>query len=150
MCRKYGRCSPTYCRWRWQMSSFKFTFEDKFEGEAWNTVRPAGIQVSNWTHLAFSTEIQYSDPHCWKKRQRPRLIAKSQVHDSGIGLPMVNALELTLEWTKGEVIVSSGIGSHTPCFSLDSASVQEGMDLNNAVFTKGGIFQRVRIGDRKW
>jgi hypothetical protein len=42
--------------------------------------------------------------------------------DSGMGLPMVNMLESTLEWTKGEVIVSSGRGSHTPCFSLDSAS----------------------------
>ncbi len=42
--------------------------------------------------------------------------------DSGMGLPMVNVLESTPEWTKGEVIVSSGRGSHTPCFSLDSAS----------------------------
>ncbi len=42
--------------------------------------------------------------------------------DSGIGLPMVNVLESTLEWTSGEVIGNSGIGSHTPCFSLDSAS----------------------------
>jgi hypothetical protein len=29
---------------------------------------------------------------------------------------MVNVLESTLEWTKGEVMVNSGIGSHTPCF----------------------------------
>ncbi len=29
--------------------------------------------------------------------------------DSGIGLPMVNVLEPTLEWTEGEVIVYSGI-----------------------------------------
>jgi hypothetical protein len=42
--------------------------------------------------------------------------------DSGIGLPMVNELESTLEWIYGEVIVNSGIGSHTPCFSLNSAS----------------------------
>ncbi len=32
--------------------------------------------------------------------------------DSGIGLPMVNELESTLEWTYGEDIVNSGIGSH--------------------------------------
>jgi hypothetical protein len=37
---------------------------------------------------------------------------------------MVNVLS-TLEWTKGEVIVNSGIGSHTPCFSLDSASINQ-------------------------
>jgi hypothetical protein len=41
---------------------------------------------------------------------------------SGIGLPMVNELESTLGWIYGEVIVNSGIGSHTPCFSLNSAS----------------------------
>ncbi len=35
---------------------------------------------------------------------------------------MVNVLESTLEGTYGEVIFNSGIGSHTPCFSLDSAS----------------------------
>ncbi len=35
---------------------------------------------------------------------------------------MVNVFESTLEGTSGEVIVSSGIGSQTPCFSLDSAS----------------------------
>ncbi len=35
---------------------------------------------------------------------------------------MVIVLESTLEWTLGEVIVNSGIGSHIPCFSLDSAS----------------------------
>jgi hypothetical protein len=29
---------------------------------------------------------------------------------------MVNELESTLEWTQGEEIVNSGIGSHTPCF----------------------------------
>ncbi len=44
--------------------------------------------------------------------------------DSGIGLPTVNVLESTLEWTYGEVRVNSGIGFHTPCFSLDSASVR--------------------------
>jgi hypothetical protein len=37
---------------------------------------------------------------------------------------MVNVLESTLKWTLGEVIVNSGTGSHTPCFNLDSASVQ--------------------------
>ncbi len=42
--------------------------------------------------------------------------------DSGIGLPMVNVLESTLERTDVEVIVNSGIGFHTPSFSLDSAS----------------------------
>ncbi len=26
-----------------------------------------------------------------------------------------------MECTSGEVIVNSGVGSHTPCFSLDSA-----------------------------
>ncbi len=38
---------------------------------------------------------------------------------------MVNVLESTLEWIKGEVVVNSGIGSlmYTTCFSLDSASV---------------------------
>ncbi len=36
-------------------------------------------------------------------------------------VPTVNVLESTLEWTKGEVI-----GSHAPCFSMDSAS---GMSL---------------------
>jgi hypothetical protein len=35
---------------------------------------------------------------------------------------MVKVLESTLEWTYGEVIVNYGIGSHTPCFSLDLAS----------------------------
>jgi hypothetical protein len=35
---------------------------------------------------------------------------------------MVNVLESTLESTSGEIIVSSGVGSHTPCFSLNSAS----------------------------
>jgi hypothetical protein len=35
---------------------------------------------------------------------------------------MVNVLESTLEWTQGEVTLRSGIGSNTPCFSLDSAS----------------------------
>jgi hypothetical protein len=33
-------------------------------------------------------------------------------------LPMVNVLESTLESKKGEFIFNSGIGSHTPCFSL--------------------------------
>jgi hypothetical protein len=42
--------------------------------------------------------------------------------DSGIGLPVVNVLESTHEWTQGEVIVNSGIGFQRPCFSLDSAS----------------------------
>ncbi len=42
--------------------------------------------------------------------------------DSDIGLPMLHVLESTLESTYGEVIAISGIGSHTPCFSLDSAS----------------------------
>jgi hypothetical protein len=44
--------------------------------------------------------------------------------DSDIGLPMVLLLESTLEWTYGEVIVNSCTGSHTPSFSLDSASVR--------------------------
>ncbi len=40
-----------------------------------------------------------------------------------MGLPMVNVLEPTEESTyMGEVIVNSGIGFHTLCFSLDSAS----------------------------
>ncbi len=42
--------------------------------------------------------------------------------DSGIGLPMINELESTLGWIYGEVIVNSGIGSNTLCFSLNSAS----------------------------
>jgi hypothetical protein len=33
----------------------------------------------------------------------------------------INGIFLAV-WTKGTVIVISGIGSHTPCFSLDSAS----------------------------
>ncbi len=39
--------------------------------------------------------------------------------DTGIGLwsTLANVLESTLEYTNGEVIVKSGIGSHTPCFS---------------------------------
>jgi hypothetical protein len=37
---------------------------------------------------------------------------------------MVKYWKSTLEWTQGEVIVNSGMGSHTPCFSLDSASVK--------------------------
>jgi hypothetical protein len=44
--------------------------------------------------------------------------------ESGIVLPMVNVLESTLEWTQGEVIVNSDIGSHALCLSLDSASAQ--------------------------
>jgi hypothetical protein len=54
-------------------------------------------------------------------------VAKAEANkvESGIGLwstlGLVNVLESTLEWTKGDVIVNSGIGSHTPCFSLDSA-----------------------------
>jgi hypothetical protein len=39
---------------------------------------------------------------------------------------MVNVLESTLEPTEGEVIVNSGIGSYTPCFSLNSASGKGG------------------------
>jgi hypothetical protein len=39
-----------------------------------------------------------------------------------MGLPMVNVLEPTQESTQGEVIVSSGIGSLTACFSLNTAS----------------------------
>jgi hypothetical protein len=35
---------------------------------------------------------------------------------------MINVLESSLAWTLGEVIVNSGIGSHTPCFSSDSVS----------------------------
>jgi hypothetical protein len=35
---------------------------------------------------------------------------------------MLHVLESTLEWTYGEVIDNSGIGSHSPCFNLDSAS----------------------------
>ncbi len=37
-------------------------------------------------------------------------------------MPMVHGTESTLESKYGEVIVSSGIGSHTSCFSLGSAS----------------------------
>jgi hypothetical protein len=37
---------------------------------------------------------------------------------------MVHALESTMESTYGEVIVNSGIGSPTPCFSLNTVSVQ--------------------------
>jgi hypothetical protein len=38
---------------------------------------------------------------------------------------MVHVLESTLEWTKGEVIVSSGIGSHILYFALDLASAPD-------------------------
>ncbi len=62
---------------------------------------------------------------CWTQRPNPLpdLGIKSTIIrlkvDSGIGLPMINVLESTLA---SEVIVNYGIGSHTPCFSLDSAS----------------------------
>ncbi len=42
--------------------------------------------------------------------------------DSGKGLSIVDVLESTLEWTYGEVIVNSSIGSQIPCFSLDTVS----------------------------
>jgi hypothetical protein len=45
--------------------------------------------------------------------------------EESIGLPMINVLGLTLEWTSGEVIVNYGTGSSTPCFSLDSPSVTQ-------------------------
>ncbi len=35
--------------------------------------------------------------------------------DSGVGLPIVNVLESILEWTYVEIIINSGMGSHTPC-----------------------------------
>jgi hypothetical protein len=35
---------------------------------------------------------------------------------------MVNVFGSTPEWTLDDVIVNSGVGSHTACFSLDSAS----------------------------
>jgi hypothetical protein len=37
---------------------------------------------------------------------------------------MVDALESTMESTYGEVIFNSSIGSHEPCFSLNTVSVQ--------------------------
>jgi hypothetical protein len=40
-----------------------------------------------------------------------------------VGMPMVNVLESTLEWTSGEVIVNSGTGPIHKVFTLDSASV---------------------------
>jgi hypothetical protein len=36
---------------------------------------------------------------------------------------MVHVLESTLEWTEGEDIVNSGVGSHTQCFFFGLASV---------------------------
>jgi hypothetical protein len=63
---------------------------------------------------------------------------------------MVNVLESTLEWTEGEVIVNSGIGSHTPCFSLDSAS---GSYISLVLLRGGGEgdANRVEREDRvKW
>ncbi len=51
--------------------------------------------------------------------------------DSVIGLPMVHVLESTLV----EVIVNSDIGSHTACFSLDSASAIHLHDKGKGVRT---------------
>ncbi len=50
-------------------------------------------------------------------RPNPKSLTGDKV-DYGIGLSMVNMLEPTLKWTYGEVIVNSGIGSHTPCVLL--------------------------------
>ena len=51
---------------------------------------------------------------------------------------MVNVFESTLEGTSGEVIVSSGIGSQTPCSSLDSASERKKHLLAKLVVWGGG------------
>ncbi len=55
---------------------------------------------------------------------KPKSLTGEKV-DTGIGLwsTLVNVLESTLEWKNGEVIVRSGIGSHTRCFSKESASL---------------------------
>jgi hypothetical protein len=63
--------------------------------------------------------------------------------DSGIGLTMVNVLYSTLEWTKGEVIVNSGIGSHTTCFSLGSASVYK-----YSTYCSGDLYVGALSGDQ--
>ena len=57
--------------------------------------------------------------------------------DSDIGLSMENVLESTLEWTLGEVIVDFGIGSHTPRFSLDSASINRFQNWISAAWQNG-------------
>jgi len=66
---------------------------------------------------------------CWKKAKskvrywviKSTLWYRAKV-DSGKGLSIVDVLESTLEWTYGEVIVNSSIGSHIPCFSLHTVS----------------------------
>jgi hypothetical protein len=62
------------------------------------------------------------DPeHYWKLRPNPKSPRQGDKVDSGIGLPMVNVLESTLECMDiRRGIVNFGIGSHTPCVSLDS------------------------------
>ncbi len=60
---------------------------------------------------------------------------------------MVNVLESTLEWTKGEVIVSVDMGSHdshTPCFSLDSASAGPVMEKSSSA---GSEFLKALISE---
>jgi hypothetical protein len=47
--------------------------------------------------------------------QSPRLWHRVKV-DSGIGLPMVSMSESTLDWTSGEVIVNSCIGSYVSVY----------------------------------
>jgi hypothetical protein len=59
---------------------------------------------------------------------------------------MVNVLESTLEWKKGEFIVNSGIGSHTPCFSFDAASV---IHIVGHRFTFGNLKEAGFNGRRK-
>ncbi len=63
------------------------------------------------------------DPeHCWKLRPNPKSPRQGDKVDSGIGLP--NAHGKCVEVDSGVDIrrgkVNFGIGSHTPCFSLDS------------------------------
>jgi hypothetical protein len=57
---------------------------------------------------------------------------------------MVNVLESTQEWKEGEIIVNSGIGSYTPCFSLDSASGDpDCVEYESLIFylvSAGGVF----------
>ncbi len=72
-------------------------------------------------------------------RPNPKPLTGDKV-DSGIGLAMVNVLVST----KGEIIVNSGIGSHAPWFSLDSASAPTPKQTK-----KLGISNRIRTLQQK-
>jgi hypothetical protein len=73
---------------------------------------------------------------------------------------MLHVLESTLASTYGEVIVNSGNGSHTPCFSLNTVSACVHCTMYNVhtiCETSAGIFKqsigarnRVGIGLSSW